>query len=837
MQFRGPVFLHSNWRSSSTYVWAKFRSLPDATCYFEPLNEQLAMATQRDVDAFVPWAFANHPDLDHPYFEEYRPLLAEGGGVPGFPADLVYGRYRLGGGDEVPCLAAYFHQLDQFARDRGSVPVFGLVRSSLRLPWFRRHLPGVHIFIRRHPRCQFVSALRQAVKGNGYFLERPWRIFAANRCDPAFAPLRAIFGEAMDCPADPTELYLIFHFLHRLAMRDVATNCDLVLDVDALSGDGAAIAEAERRVAALTGFALSFADCRPEPYSDNLDWSAEGFAGLESLAEGLLDTPLAEPERVAQLAERFHRANLPGIADRLYHLALEFPPGPTAARFGLAVLRREHTRFGEAERLLGQMLADHPDHLAALLEHGRVLVTLKRFGDAVAPYRRALVLAPDQADAHKGLAAALIGLEEWADALTHLLAAAELTPDCADTQNGLGRVLMELERPDEALSRFDAALVLAPDLADALNYRGNALIELGRIAEAKPSIERAIRLAPRRPAYYRRLAEITRFTADDPHLAAMRALAADMDGLAIPDRMELHFALAKALEDCGEPGEAFDHLIRGNGIKRQQTVYDEAAALAEFERIRAVFTAERLNRRDGVGAPSERPIFIVGMPRSGSTLVEQIFAGHPDVHAAGELEQFGRALGEIGWTDATGEAAALGRLGARYLDATAALAPAGARRITDKMLGNFRHAGLIALALPGARIIHTRRNPLDTCVSCFTALFAGHQPFTYDLGELGRYYRGYQRLMAHWRQVLPEGVMIEVDYEQVVADLPGQAQRLLAFCGLPWDPACLEFYRNPRPVRTRSRAQVRQPLYGHAVGRWQIYGERLEPLRAALSGG
>jgi hypothetical protein len=228
----------------------------------------------------------------------------------------------------------------------------------------------------------------------------------------------------------------------------------------------------------------------------------------------------------------------------------------------------------------------------------------------------------------------------------------------------------------------------------------------------------------------------------------------------------------------------------------------------------------------GGGDPSEIPIFILGMPRSGSTLIEQILASHAWVHGAGERMDFPDLLADLGDRD-------FRALGAAYAARSGTLAP-GAGRVTDKLPGNFLHAGAIHLALPRARIIHSRRDPADTCLSCYTKLFRGEQPFTYDLGELGRYYRAYERLMAHWRVVLPESVFLEVDYEALVADPETQTRRLLAHCGLAWDPACLVFHETRREIRTASAVQVRQPLYGGSVGRWRRHGERLEPLLREL---
>jgi hypothetical protein len=265
--------------------------------------------------------------------------------------------------------------------------------------------------------------------------------------------------------------------------------------------------------------------------------------------------------------------------------------------------------------------------------------------------------------------------------------------------------------------------------------------------------------------------------------------------------------------------------------------------LSALARTRDVYSRERMGRYGGHGDPSPVPVFVFGMPRSGTTLVEQILASHPQVFGAGETDDFARSAAGLGErTDnlaLTPEAVSsipgerLRDLGARYVERVARTAPAAAR-ITDKTLENFRFVGLIHLALPNAKIIHVRRHPLDTCLSCFSKLFQGHLPYTYDLAELGRYYRLYEGLMAHWRRVTPPGVMLEVRYEDVVADLEGQARRILAHCGLDWDARCLDFHLTQRSVRTASATQVRQPIYDHSIGRWRAYASFLEPLIVEL---
>ena len=243
------------------------------------------------------------------------------------------------------------------------------------------------------------------------------------------------------------------------------------------------------------------------------------------------------------------------------------------------------------------------------------------------------------------------------------------------------------------------------------------------------------------------------------------------------------------------------------------------------------------------GDPTCMPIFVIGMPRSGTTLVEQILASHPMVHGAGELQTFNDVVLEVRGPDGNTlpypdfvpslDRGALKAVGERYVALVRKLAPSG-ERVTDKMPSNYYFAGLIHLALPNAKLIHTMRDPVDTCVSCFSKLFSAEQNHTYDLSELGRYYRHYEKLMAHWRRVLPQDRMLDVRYEDVVADLEAQARRVIAYCGLPWDDRCLAFHKTDRPVRTASATQVRQPIYASAIGRWKVYEEFLGPLLKEL---
>jgi hypothetical protein len=318
----------------------------------------------------------------------------------------------------------------------------------------------------------------------------------------------------------------------------------------------------------------------------------------------------------------------------------------------------------------------------------------------------------------------------------------------------------------------------------------------------------------------------------------MEALAARIGELSDLDQANLHFALAKAYEDVGAKDLGFEQLRLGNAAKRRTFEYDEAGTLMQIERIKAIFTPQFVSSHKRGYKAADGPIFILGMMRSGSTLAEQILASHGSVFGAGELTLFRQAVSaqsSIRYPEMIPSisASAVEAVGVRYQARLQREAP-DARRITDKYLHNFLYCGLIALSMPQARIVHTVRDPVDTCLSIYSKMFTGHHPYAYDLAELGRYYRAYRSLMDHWRKVLPEGAMIDLPYEEVVDDLEGQARRLLDHCDLPWDDAVLAFHRTDRAVRTASATQVRQPIYKSSVGRWKPPPELLKPLTDAL---
>lgn len=423
-----------------------------------------------------------------------------------------------------------------------------------------------------------------------------------------------------------------------------------------------------------------------------------------------------------------------------------------------------------------------------------------------------------------------------ADCFRRLLA---LKPDFPPALAGFGEAMILLGRPDEALTAYQALGRADPGSALAFHGQGDALSQLGRMAEARRAYEEAVRREPGVAHHHFALAGAGRFVDGDRRLAPLQALARNAGGLDEAARCELHFALGKAHDELDQPQVAFRHWQEGNAIRRKATAYNEAEALEMIGAMARTFSLETLTAKAGVGDASPLPVFVVGMPRSGTTLVEQILASHPAVYGAGEMTLLFRQIGE-GWLghDFPAEFSALPdtalqQFGASYAAQLAALAPT-AKRVVDKLPANFLLVGLIRLVLPQARIIHVRRDPADTCLSCYSHLFTAAIDYSYDLGELGRYYRAYERLMAHWRTVLPEGATLEVHYEDVVGDLEAQARRMIAYCGLEWDPACLAFHTNNRAVHTLSALQVRQPLYRTSIGRALAYRAWLGPLVQAL---
>jgi tetratricopeptide (TPR) repeat protein len=581
--------------------------------------------------------------------------------------------------------------------------------------------------------------------------------------------------------------------------------------------------------------------------------------GIALFDQGKFDEALDHYDRAIALEPAFAQAhsNRGNALQRLkrfadaessYRRAIELQPSFADAWNNLGTCLRELKQPEEAETVYRKALelgSNNPDTLDNL---ALAVKDLDRLDEAADLLRRALVIEARSDKFHVHYATVLLDQKKIDEAAGACERALSLNADNHDAVNLMGRSAFERGELAQSLAHYRRALALKPDLADAYNNMGNVLKELGELDEARDAYLRALQLDPDVAGVYVNLADSKKFAPGDPHLTAMETLAAKTDGLSKTDRMQLDFALGKAYADLKDYPRSFTHMLAGNAAKRATIAYDETATLALFDRIEAAFTRDLIAKKSDGGDPAALPIFVIGMPRSGTTLVEQIMASHPLVHGAGELQTLNDVILTVRGPDGSPlpfpefvpafDAAALKQIGGRYLALVRQLAAKhgqpDAQRITDKMPSNYYFAGLIHLALPNAKIIHTIRDPVDTCISCFSKLFSAEQNHTYDLGEVGRYYKRCQRLMAHWRKVLPPGRILDVRYEDVVADLEGQARRIIDYCGLPWDESCLSFHQTDRPVRTASATQVRQPIYTSAIGRWRVYEEHLGPLLGAL---
>ncbi|MDA0703165.1 MAG: sulfotransferase [Proteobacteria bacterium] len=581
------------------------------------------------------------------------------------------------------------------------------------------------------------------------------------------------------------------------------------------------------------------------------------------------------PEAAFARALALHKNGRLDEAERLYREVLAEQPhhGDTLHYLGLLTHQAgdPEAAIGLIERAIQAGGSDPLRHYNL----GEAYRALGRSAEAARCYRATLAADPEDAGAELGLADSLYDLGELRAAVHHYRRALALMPDDPEIHNNLATALLDQGDTDGALAGFERALALDPGFSEAHLNRANALRDAGRIDEALAAIDRyeattpepvkadlaraacrqamgdrdgartlLVREIERDPGDLQALSMFARISpeAPDASIAALEAALAK-PGLHAEDRRTAAFALGETLDRAGRFDEAFARYREGNALAAARRAYNAAATAALFARIEGVFDeAFFAAGGEAAGSPDPRPVFIVGMPRSGTTLVEQIAASHPRVHGAGEHDDLGRIAAALAETSQAGQPFPEG---ARTLTGEAALSAAerylaaiardagDALRITDKMPTNFRFLGLAARLFPRARVIHIRRGALDTCLSCYMQDFTGALDFSNELEGLGHHYRLYDRLMRHWRNCLPIP-MLELRYEDLVADLDSKAREIVDFLGLEWDSRCLRFHETERAVLTASTWQVRTPLYASAIGRWRNYERHLGPLRDAL---
>jgi len=559
-----------------------------------------------------------------------------------------------------------------------------------------------------------------------------------------------------------------------------------------------------------------------------------------------------------------------------YHQrALDINPEQLTALNNMGSIAREHKDKELAITYYRQVISIAPNHLESLNNLGATLTEANYAEEAVEVLLTALELAPNYAEAHYNIATAFMTLEQLEKAevsfnktlslnskhsLAHqglaklyqeqrntpkALALAEkavtIITDDAALYSLLGSIYTDAAYAEKAEQVFATALSLDPDLASAYLGKGQLLMEQGALTEAEECFQQAFTLDASNLATQFALAQVKKVSINDDNFKHLLSQAHQLDSMREVKALPLHFALAKSYDDTNQYDLAFKHYLEGCRLKRKRIHYSADNNANNMGKIKQFFSKNRINSLRGKGCNSASPIFVLGMPRSGTTLTEQIIASHPDVHGAGELSDLLQLADHVNKHNTTGYPGSLtglsqddfNMLGEQYVKGLQERAP-HAKHITDKMPANFICIGLIHLMLPNAKIIHVKRNPVDTCLSGFTRLFSKGQFHSYDLTEMGHFYRDYHDLMAHWKDVLPEGSFYEVQYEDLVADTENQAKALIDYCGLEWNPACLDFHKTKRNIRTASITQVRQPIYKTSVERWRSYEEHLKPLFDAL---
>jgi len=521
--------------------------------------------------------------------------------------------------------------------------------------------------------------------------------------------------------------------------------------------------------------------------------------------------------------------------------AVTLQPDYVDAHYNLAQAYMQLGRYDEAVEAYRRVVQLQPQHAHACNALGLALDRTGRHKDAFNWYQTALRQNPASIDALLNLASSHNSLGDFDAGTAYVRRALSIDPGHFQARIALGSALVELGDLEAAMACFTQANEIQPGHTDVT-------LGMATIEEKRGNTGRALALIQPLLETERESRVVSVFIRIARHsdrcqeaIAMAEQVLAEQGDCTSSELTSLHFQLGKLYDRTGDYGRAFGHFQAANKTAPQSRYADDFIADMDYQQQNC--TAEFFRTATRSGNASDAPIFIVGMPRSGTTLTEQILASHPAVYAGGERKDIGgiadrlrKLAGGQPFPDSVRnvDARLLGRLAREYLDKVATEA-GGMRRITDKMPHNFEHLGLIALLFPQARIIHCKRNPLDTCLSIYTFQFNRIHTYASDLRELGRHYRKYQQLMAHWLQVLPLSVH-EASYEAMVADQEAQTRQLLAFCGLPWDETCLEFYKNRRIVNTISYSQVRKPIYSGSVERWRHYAAYLKPLQQALEG-
>jgi len=543
-------------------------------------------------------------------------------------------------------------------------------------------------------------------------------------------------------------------------------------------------------------------------------------------------------QALIDLAVEHHSAGRLKDAERLYQQVLHTDANNAVVLHLLGVLALQGGNAADAALLISKCLSAQPQFVEAHSSLGNAFKALDRFDEAVASYQTALSLNPDYAKGHYNLGTVFQIQGQTEQAVACFQKALALDPNFFEAHNNLGAALHGLGTLDQAAVSYQKALTLDPKCAETHNALGIVRQQRGQLDQAQRSFKTALTINPDYADAHLNLATLKIHSHHDPDILAMEHAFARAD---LSDSQKMHFAfgLGKAFDDLHQFDKAFAFFNQANALKRKGYTYSIADSDGFLKSIANVFDQAFFARHLGAGFTDQTPIFIVGMPRSGTTLVEQILSTHPDVFGGGELQILAETVcrsfsGEFPHSLRKAETSNFAEVGATYVKALKGL-NAKASFITDKMPENYLNIGLIKLALPQAKIIHCKRNAADNGLSLFKTCFSdGGHLYANALSEIGDYYQLYSDLMAHWHKMLP-GFVYDIQYEDIVKDQVGQTQALLDHLGLEWNDACLNFHTTDRPVKTASAVQVRQPLYTRSVESWRHYELHLMPLLKSLN--
>ena len=541
-------------------------------------------------------------------------------------------------------------------------------------------------------------------------------------------------------------------------------------------------------------------------------------------------------------------------AIKSYDQAIQLKPDYAEAYNNRGNALKELGQLEEAIKSSDQAIKLKPGYAEAYNNRGVALKELGQLEEAIKSFDRTIQLKPDYAVAYNNRGIALNELGQEKEAIKSYDKAIQLKPGFAEAYYNRGNVFKDLGRAQEAIKSYAKVIQLKPDYAKAYNNLGIVYQESGRLEKAVEQYRKALLVNPELAEVYAQLSSIKKFTEFDADIKAMEKLlnAKDSDQR---QKIIIGFALGKAFEDLKQSKKSFQYIKNANHLHRSSYSYSISNDTAAFNKLKTICSQEFFAAQDDPGlAESEKsaartifmPIFILGMPRSGTTLVEQIIASHPYVFGAGEPNTLAKVVENLGRQKNIGHYPEyisdldhddFKRLGSAYLEMLATYRSKNESYITNKMPQNFFYIGLIKKILPWAKIIHCKRDPMDICFSIFKKFFSAKNshPYAYEMTELGHYYNLYADLMKHWNKMLP-GFVYDIEYENLVMDQEEQTRKLLAYCGLPWDDACLAFHKTKRRVTTASSVQVRQPIYKDSVELWKQHAKQLEPLRRVIQG-